>query len=353
MSDSIVSSDLKIFHHLEVIKSLKEGKRPNPVYLRIKPTNICNQRCFFCAYADNAIFDDRSTKRDSIDWQLLKGVLNDFKDLGGKAVTYSGGGEPLCYHSIKQALLLTKELGLDLSIITNGQALKDEILEYLADSKWVRISFDAANTETYKKIRNVGTYESVLNNIKDFAKKKSNNCVLGINCVITESNYMEVFDLCRLLKDSGVNNVKLSPVLLKKDTPKYHERIRHVVMDQVERIKNQLVDDTFCLIDKYSNDYALESDYVKPYNKCYVHQFFAVIGADAKVYRCHQKAYTESGVIGDLKEKSFSAIWNGLPCLAEDSFDPKKACGFRCAFDERNRILDEFFNMNMDHVNFV
>ena len=156
-----------------------------------------------------------------------------------------------------------------------------------------------------------------------------------------------------MLKECGVNNVKVSPVLLKEDTTGYHDRIRHEVEDLIDKVKSQLADKSFCLIDKYSSDYALEQDYVKPYDKCYVHQFFAVVGADAKLYRCHQKAYTESGIIGDLTKQSFSSIWNGLPCLSEDSFDPKKECRFRCAFDERNRILDDFFNMNMEHVNFI
>ena len=43
-------SDLKIFHHMDCIKDFLKGKRVPPIYLRIKPTNICNQKCYYCAY---------------------------------------------------------------------------------------------------------------------------------------------------------------------------------------------------------------------------------------------------------------------------------------------------------------
>ena len=65
-------------------------------------------------------------RKDILDKNKLFEILDDFKDLDVKAITYSGGGEPLLYPYITEVLKKTKDNGIDLSIITNGQLLKDD-----------------------------------------------------------------------------------------------------------------------------------------------------------------------------------------------------------------------------------
>lgn len=347
-------SDLKIFRHVEHIKGMLEGKRVSPIYLRIKPTNVCNQRCYFCAYDDDKLFGDRKVQRDSIPVEILENTLREFKAMGGKAVTYSGGGEPLCYHSIEHILELTYNLDLDCSMITNGQALRGNVVDFLKHAKWIRVSFDASNENVYHDIRQVNTYSQVVQNIEDFAKIKDKDCVLGVNCVISETNANQIYDVCKLVKTIGCNNIKLSPVLVKGNEEEYHNRIKEGVIEQIDRAKGELEDDNFRIVDKYSNDYALSDSYVKPYHKCYIQEYFAVVAADSKVYRCHQRAYTEAGLIGDLTKHTFKEIWESQETIDKIRlFDPCEECNFRCAFDERNSLLNDFFNIDKNHINFV
>lgn len=355
MSSYSPYSDLKIFHHIETIDGILKGERVAPIYLRIKPTNVCNQRCFFCAYANDNLFDDRMVEtRESIPWEILQQTLRDFAIMGGKAVTYSGGGEPLCYKNIMDALKLTNELGLDCSMITNAQALQGETVEYLKDAKWIRVSFDASDAKIYGDIRNVKTFEQVKKNIAEFAKVKSQDCVLGINCVISKTNADHIYDICKLVKNLGVDNIKLSPVLVKTEEQAYHDAIKELVNEQIARAKEELECDKFRIVDKYTDDYALSEAYVKPYHRCYIQEYFAVIAADSKVYRCHQRAYTKAGMIGDLTKQTFEEIWKSEETVKKvRAFDPCKECNFRCAFDERNQLLNDFFMMDKNHVNFV
>lgn len=354
MNKYLPYSDLKIFWHVEHIKGMLRGERVSPIYLRIKPTNVCNQRCYFCAYADNKLFGDRSVQRESIPVEILENTLREFKDMGGKAVTYSGGGEPLCYHSIEHILKLTYDLGLDCSMITNGQALKGNVVEYLKHAKWIRVSFDASSADVYHDIRQVNTFRQVVQNIEKFAKVKDKTCVLGVNCVISETNADQIYDICKLVKTIGCDNIKLSPVLVKEDEEGYHNRIKDGVIVQINRAKNELEDECFRIVDKYSNDYALSDSYIKPYHRCYIQEYFAVVAADSKVYRCHQRAYAEAGLIGDLTKYTFKEIWESQKTIDKiRNFDPCKECNFRCAFDERNTLLNDFFKMDINHVNFV
>ena len=48
----IVNSGMKIFHFPEKLRSLprERGELLPPIHVRIKPTNICNHDCWFCAY---------------------------------------------------------------------------------------------------------------------------------------------------------------------------------------------------------------------------------------------------------------------------------------------------------------
>ncbi len=348
-------SDLKIFYHTEAIRKLLNGERNSPIYVRIKPTNVCNQQCYYCAYADSRIFSDRHVeKRSSIPWDILSKTLYELKEMGLKAVTFSGGGEPLCYPKITDALQLVKQLEVDYSIITNGQALCGEAADLLRQARWVRISFDSAKRETYESIRGVGTYEKVIDNIRTFASIKDKRCALGINCVVTQSNAGEIYEICDLVKKLGVNNIKISPILIKKDQKDYHDKIKKYAMEQIDKAKMDLEDSGFRIIDKYSNDIALDGDYKKEYSRCWIQNFFAVIAADSKVYRCHQRAYTKTGELGDLAKRSFKEIWYDPETIkGGGTFNPEKECRFRCAFDERNRLLNDFMNIDKDHINFI
>lgn len=348
-------SELKIFHHLDRIDGFLKGERVAPVYVRIKPTNVCNQRCFYCAYANDSLLDGREVDiRESIPWDILENTLYDFDRMKVKAVTFSGGGEPLCYHSIIDTLALVHKLGIDYSMITNGQALEGDALTYLKNAKWIRVSFDSSRSEIYEGIRRVNTHSKVINNIENFAHLKSANCTLGINCVITKNNAEEVYDICSLVKRLGADNIKLSPIAVKENTREYHNAIKDIVIEQINAARKELEDSKFRIVDKYTCDLDLPDLYRKEYKKCYIQNFFAVIAADSKVYRCHQRAYTKAGELGDLKQISFKDLWFSRDVIDKiNSFEPQKECCFRCAFDERNSLLNDFVNIDYNHINFI
>lgn len=348
-------SELKIFHHTDRINGFLGGQRVAPVYVRIKPTNICNQKCFYCAYADDSLFDGREVNtKESIPWEIMSRTLHDFCEMGVKAVTFSGGGDPLCYHSIIDTLSLVQKLGIDYSMITNGQALEGEVVEYLKNAKWIRISFDSSKQETYKKIRRVSTHDKVISNIENFAHTKSAGCTLGINCVISKSNAEEIFDICSLVKGLGVDNIKLSPIAVKDSIMEYHNSIKEIVIEQINHAKKELEDANFRIVDKYTCDLELPDVYQKPYKRCYIQNFFAVIGADSKVYRCHQRAYTKAGEVGDLAQTSFKDLWFSKEAIDKmKGFEPQKECCFRCVFDERNILLNDLVSIDRNHVNFI
>ena len=188
-------SNLKIFAHSGEIEKVKKGERRAPIYVRIKPTNKCNQNCYYCHYKNPYLLLDQYNVMDEISRDKMLEIIKDFKDIGVKAVTFSGGGEPLFYPYIEQAMESVLEAGIDLSIITNGTLLNGRKADVLSKAKWVRVSLESGCAETYSSIRGVDkdAFGKLCENIEKFAHIKGTNCELGINFVVGPKNYKEVY----------------------------------------------------------------------------------------------------------------------------------------------------------------
>jgi len=63
-------------------------------------------------------------RQDEISREKILEILFDLKKIGVKAITYSGGGEPLIHPNIIEIMNKTLEYNIDLSILTNGQKIK-------------------------------------------------------------------------------------------------------------------------------------------------------------------------------------------------------------------------------------
>ena len=66
-----------------------------------------------------------------------------------------------------------KEIGLDLSLATNGIRIDHDKLDIILDSlKWIRFNISAGTKETFLKIHRVNQMDRVLKNAKALSKRK-------------------------------------------------------------------------------------------------------------------------------------------------------------------------------------
>ncbi len=346
---------MKIFHHPHILQNLKEKKRCIPLYIRIKPTNKCNHNCYYCHYKNSYLNLDEYDGNDTIPYKKMMEIIEDISDIGVKAVTFSGGGEPLFYSYIEEAMERILNKGIDLSIITNGSLLKEKKAEILAHAKWVRLSIESINDEQYCKLRGIkrGSFELLCENIKKFSAIKDKTCELGINFVITKENYTQIREMTFLMKKLGANHVKFAPLIC-NNTEEYHKTIRETVIEELKKLEKELSEEEFRIIDLYTNDFNHDQVFKRVYNKCPIKEFSCVIAANAKVYYCHDKAYLSSGRIFDLNEQSFKDGW-----FSEETekifreFDAMKCCKQHCVYDRRNELINSFLEMDMNHINFI
>jgi len=349
-------SNLKIFAHPDKLKAIRQGVRTAPLYIRLKPTNVCNHRCYYCSYADDVLgLRDDVNPKDYIPWEKMREIIYDFGDMGVKAITFSGGGEPLVYPYILQAMTALLEKGIDISIITNGQLLKDELAQVLTKAKWVRISLDAATEETYAGIRRISldSFKKVCKNIEHFSRIKPGKCEFGINFVINHENADEVYAAAKMVRNLGVNHIKFA-ARITKDLDQYHAPFKMQVIEQIHKAEGELSQEGFLVINKYEEDFGLCTEFHRPYSRCVIKEVVTTIAADSKVYFCHDKAYVKSGVVADLKNRSFKEVWFS-PEVQEryKNFDASLECNHHCVYDDRNILLNSFLTLNENHINFI
>jgi radical SAM protein with 4Fe4S-binding SPASM domain len=350
-------SVLKTFHHPQKLSSFLEKKVTAPIYVRIKPTNTCPHNCFYCIYRfEFSGIHPESVRTDMIPKEKMFEILDDLKAMGIKAVTFSGGGEPLHYPWINEVLKKVLDSKMDFSIITNGQLLHNEAAELLSQAKWIRVSLDYPDAETFSKIRGVPPtfFDQIKENIKKFGRMKNSNCSLGVNCVINEHNYDKVIKIVELCEELGIDNLRFAPVW-KSSYEEYHKNIKDEALRQIEEARKNSppgmeIGSTY---GRYFDGSTGGS--VRAYDRCYYMQIVPVIAANQNVYACHNSAYDPEARIGSIKDRSFKEMWFSRE--TEDffnNFNPKKSCQHECSNDEKNKILNEFINCaHPDVVNFI
>ncbi len=350
-------SSLKIVWHQEKIGALLKGKVTAPIYVRVKPTNKCNHRCFYCGYREDTeqILSETINKKDEIPFEKMMEILQDFKDMGVKAVTYTGGGEPLIYPRIKETLETTLKNNISLSIITNGQKLSGNRARILTNADWVRISIDACDPKTFKKIRRVSErkFYEISENIFKFAKIKNRNCELGINFVVNHLNAKSVYNATRYFKNLKVNHIKFTPRWLQENFCEYHEPFKQLVIEQIEKAR-ELTDENFRVYDTYENDFKLSGIKKRTYIKCFIQEIVPVIGADCNIYDCHDRAYTIDGKIDSIKDKSFKKAWFSKKTAERfKTFNAIKRCKHHCTYDARNKLIHNILKCGEKTKNFI
>jgi len=344
-------SDYKIVSFPEKIQSFKNNELTPPIYVRVKPTNRCNMDCWWCIYSDtnrkkgegehkhlHTSMHSDMEESDSIPREKMLEILEDFSKMGVKAITYSGGGEPLFYKHIVEIMQRTLDLGIDLSIITNGELLSGERAEILSKSKWVRVSMDYTTSNEMIRFRRVGkgSYARVIQNLIDFSAIK--DCDLAVNYIVHRDNCNNLYSFAKDMKECGVDNVRFSPMWT-PDLIEYHSPIVHKVNKQLGYI-SELTDEYFSV----NSTYCLgEHKNTRDYPRCYYMEIVPVIGADQKIYACHNKAYDHTGEIGDIRNQSFREAWQPV------EFDPRVQCNHQCANDNKNRIIQDLVEASFDN----
>jgi len=363
-------SPWKIAHHPDKIDQLRKKEQPVPLQVQITLSDLCNQNCSFCAYrmenyTTNQLFGEKdkitglinNNPNRMIPYDKCIEILNDCKDMGVKALQYTGGGEPTVHPKHKEIFQHTLDLGLDLSLITNGVLMRPGMPEILSQGSWVRFSLDAAKKESYSSIREVSEdyFEKVLKHIKQVVdarnKNKESNLVIGIGFVVTQDNYKEIREAGEIAKDLGVDNIRISAIFTPKDF-EYHKNIYPRAKEESAKLKSDLETEKFKVFNLFGDRIEDLIQQKPDYNFCGFMHLNTWIGGDLNIYTCCNNAYNEIGKMGSIKKMSFKEFWNSKEKKEKYKKFNAKGCE-RCMFNNKNRFIEYLIEDNPTHINYI
>ncbi|MDI6703320.1 MAG: radical SAM protein [bacterium] len=354
----LLYTKMKVFHFKEKIDSLPytTDKIMSPIHIRIKPTNVCNHNCYYCAYrVEDLQLGKDMIPRDYIPKEKMMEIIDDIEEMGVKAVTFSGGGEPFCYPYLLETVKKLSQSPVKFAALTNGSLLHGELAETFAhNAQWIRISMDGWDDKSYSEYRGVpdGEFTKIVTNIKNF-KKYDGRCFLGVCIIVDRKNASYVWELMKRLKDSGVNSVKIAPCIVSnngRENNEYHKPIFDKVREQIARAFSELAEEGFEIFDSYHGQ--LET-FEKDYTWCPYLQVLPVIGADLNIYPCQDKAYNlDEGLIGSIKNCRFKDFWFS----DKNRFfkiNPSVHCNHHCVANAKNKLILDYLNADREHLGFV
>ncbi len=369
-------SRTKVFHFPEKLRAQAEGRHTAPLAVRIKPTNRCNHACGYCCFrTDGLPMSGGMDARDEIPADVMRGIVEDIVAMGVRAVTFSGGGEPLLYRPLAEAVARLSEAGVRVGVLTNGSRLEGAVARVLAGhATWVRVSMDAATADTYAAVRGVNPREfaRVRRNIERFAALAAGRCEVGVNWVATRDNHTETGPFLALMKGLGVAHVKVSEAVVGTTFEANRDSVRpwhRAVRDAVREARVALEDEGFRVVDRLLDpDLPGAGGYDKPYSWCPFASWLTVIGADLCLYSCQDKAYTASGRLARLAGRSFREAWFSDETRARlDAVAPAppaspgsptrivpcRDCRHHCVAHDKNLLLLDYLGADPDHLPFV
>lgn len=328
----------KILYHPENIVAYKEGKRPFPVTLEVDLTNRCNHRCSFCFYAEHI-----SQNKDSLDSSVLKKSLLEARDLGTKAISFTGGGEPMLHKDYFEIIKYTKELGFDVGTITNGSAIQEKNVGTLLDSlQWIRFSVAGGDRESYHKVQGVDQFERVITNLRLLVQKKKeqdSKLHMGVRTLVTPENLSSIHNLARILQTCPVDYFQLAPDQFSSDQGAFWQNPEtQTVFWKIHEI---LAPSKIKLLTTTYMEAQANLDFPRT---CYAHFFMLAITAEGFVTFCKNARGEKDFYIGNIHEKSLQEIWGDKKTKEIESWVRPNNCGLFCKHMAINSAMEEILH---------
>jgi MoaA/NifB/PqqE/SkfB family radical SAM enzyme len=199
----------KLSYHYDRVKAWSSGERVAPITVDMALTRACGAMCSFC-YA----MVQEPQERSNIKTKEALDLLDDFAEVGVKAVSLISDGESTISKAYVPFIQHAAKIGIDVGNATNGWEWEPEkieqVLPYLT---WVRFTVAAGTPEGYAKIMFKGpehteVFDRAVSHIKyavELKKKLNLKVTLGIQMVLMPEFKDEIIPFAKLAVDLGVD----------------------------------------------------------------------------------------------------------------------------------------------------
>ena len=319
---------VKLFHNLQLMRSIVREKYIPPVHVQLNPTNHCNFNCGFCSCGA------RNTNLE-LDYPAINNIMLKFHDLECQSATITGGGEPLCHKQIGYVLTTLKKVHrINLGLVTNGSLLMSIRADILDLLTWIRIS--SANTQEYRRhgVSNPNS-RTHLAAVVNYSKTID----WSFSHVVTSSADIDIIkDVVRFANVHRFTHVRLVSDLLNLEK-----------VPPMDDIKSALLADG---IDDVSVIYQGRKQYTKGAKNCYISLLKPVVGADGYLYPCCGVQYALENPSKDYEKSMRMGDYNDIDRIWRDQVPFDGSNCVKCYYSEYNNALDLLLK-DIHHVEFI
>ena len=199
----------KLLKHADVLTDIQQNGNWRPVTVQLSPTAACSSHCDFCSVDERDMWQRLS-------WEQIERVLNDFKDLGAKALELSVKGDEIIPYYTTDGFLKIKTIkeivenkeGVESLTIKNKSMVLDEITDWIKHKQTeplYKITLVSGKHITVTKSHSVYFYEDGQIIKKPVSDAKIGDSVVINNKYVQLNKYKDYLgkkidaDLCRLI----------------------------------------------------------------------------------------------------------------------------------------------------------
>tara|TARA_E500000331_G_scaffold357800_1_gene421039 strand:- start:1708 stop:2859 length:1152 start_codon:yes stop_codon:yes gene_type:complete len=339
----------KVSYHYDRVEAWENGEKIAPISVDMALTRACGAMCSFC-YA----MVQEPQERANIKTKESLDLLDDFAEIGIKAVSLVSDGESTLSKAYVPFIQHASKIGIDIGNATNGWEFeKEKVDQVLPHMKWVRFTVGAGTPEGYAKIMfkskdHTEVFDRAMKNIKyavELKKKLKLDVTLGIQMVLTPDFKDEIIPFAKLALDLGVDYGVIKHCsddelgTLGIDYSKYEAMYPLII--QAEKMSN----DQTKIIAKWSK---IKDEGVSSYNRLYGPQFLLQLSGtglvapsgqffNARYSKLHIGNFTEERFIDIFKSDRYSRI---MDYIASPSFNAQTMMGTLPITHYVNEALD-------------
>ena len=306
-------------------KKVVKDNKIIPIHPQIYITNKCNLDCDFCSCSDRQ-------KTLEMKFDEIKEVIDILAERGSKAITFSGGGEPLLHPKVNEIIDYANLNGIEVGLVSNGIAL--DKLKHHNNLTWCRISSSDDRVPAYNKIT-----KAIENNPQtDWA----------ISHVITENindkKIKQIADLVSFSNKHDFTHIRLVSDLLNLDNVLSMDTLRWWLERSFKYYNGDELD--------FSNViYQGRKDSTRGTEDCYISLLKPVISPEG-VFPCCGSQYAIQGQDRDMvDEMKMGEIKDLADILDNQKQFNGKVCDI-CYYSEYNSSLKKLLT-KPEHLNFV
>lgn len=159
--------------HIQDSYGIRPQAREFPMMCVLSFVYVCNAKCPNCPYTNSGIrtdYQDRPLMNEDT-FKIIADQCGEY----GAWIRISGGGEPMLHPKGVKLMEYAKKVGAKVGLITNGSRFTEASSRRLlaAQIDMIEFSVDAADPQTYERVRRGLDWKTLLKNVKRMVKLRN------------------------------------------------------------------------------------------------------------------------------------------------------------------------------------